>query len=111
LTKTTAPGNAAAAGAAVTLTACDTVNFNQFTPGGNDLIVAQNTGGAPYTVTVTSSPDELGRLGTISAESIAAGEVRIYGPLKNLGWIQADGKVYLQASNVAVKFGVITLPG
>lgn len=111
LTKTSAPGGYAAAGVAVTMTAADIANLNAFTAAGTDLIVAQNTGGSTYTVTVTSAPDPFGRLGTIATENIAAGEVRVFGPLPQSGWMQTDGRVYLQASNAAVKFGIIQLPG
>lgn len=111
LTKTTAPGSYASAGVAVTITAADVTNKNQFAAEGDDLIVAQNTGASAHSVTITSAPDPYGRSGHISGESIAANEIRIYGPLKTLGWIQSDGKVYLEADNAEVKFGVIKLPG
>lgn len=111
LTKTNAPGSFAGAGVAVTMAAADTVNFNEFVAQGQDLIIAQNTGGSPYTVTITSAPDPWGRVGHISAESIAAGAIRIYGPLATRGWIQPDGRIYLQASNAAVKFGIVNLGG
>jgi hypothetical protein len=111
LTKTTAPGSYADAGVAVTMTAADVANKNQFTAGGKDLIIAHNTGASAHNVTVTSAPDPYGRSGDIDSESIAAGELRIYGPLAVLGWIQSDGKVYLEADNAEVEFGVIKVPG
>ena len=46
----------------------------------------------------------------VDAYSIAAGEYAVFGPFKRPGWVQADGYVYLQASNAAVKFGVVALP-
>lgn len=55
-------------------------------------------------------PDQYGRSGDIAAYSLAAGDIAVFGPFKRDGWVQADGNIYLQASNVAVKFGVITLP-
>lgn len=111
LTKTTAPGSYAAAGVALTMAAADVANMNQFTANGNDLVIAHNTGASPYTVTITSAPDPYGRTKDIAAESIAAGAIRIYGPFKLPGWIQSDGKFYLQASNAAVQFGIVALPG
>lgn len=111
LTKTDAPGSYAAAGAAVTMAGADVSNKNQFTAEGSDLIVAHNTGAGAHNITITSAPDPFGRSGDISSESIAAGEIRIYGPLKVTGWIQSDGKVYLEADHAEVEFGVIKLPG
>lgn len=111
LTKTNAPGAYAGAGVAVVMTAADVANMNQFTAQGNDLVIAYNSGASPYTVTITSSPDPYGRTRDITAESIAAGAIRIFGPLKTTGWIQPDGKIYLNASNAAVQFGIIALPG
>ncbi len=111
LTKTTAPGNYAAAGVAVTMTAADVANLNSFVANGNDLVIAENTGATPYTITITSAPDPYGRTADIATESIAAGAIRIYGPFPLAGWQQSDGSIYLQASNVAVKFGVVKLPG
>lgn len=89
--------------------AADTSNLNQFAPGGDDLILAWNTHATnPYTFTVTSAPDGLNRTGDITTYSIGAGEIAQF-RVKNLGWVQSDGKVYIQASNSAVKFGIIAL--
>lgn len=109
LTFTEPKGSNADEGVKLTLTAADTSNNNAFVASGNDLVVAQNTDDAAQTVTVTSVADPYGRSGDISAYSIAAGEVHILGPFKNTGWMQSDGKVYLTASDAAVKFGVIRL--
>lgn len=111
LTKTTAPGAIANAGVSVTMTAADTSNLNAFTAAATDLVVAQNTGGSTYTVTITSAPDAMGRTRDIATENIAAGEIRVFGPFTQYGWMQTDGRIYLQASNAAVKFGIIQLPG
>lgn len=111
LTKTTATENNATAGVSLTLTAADISNLNSFVCTGYDLVVAQNTGGVGYTVTITSAPDAMGRTKDITTEAIAAGEVRIYGPFQGLGWRQTDGSIYLQASNAAVKFAVVAMLG
>jgi hypothetical protein len=109
LTKTTAPGAYAAAGGAVTMTAADVANGNRFVPSGKDLIIAHNTGVAERHVTVTSVVDEMNRLGTIAAEAIAAGAIRIYGPLPVDGWA-SGGYILCSADNAEVKFGIVTLP-
>jgi hypothetical protein len=94
----------------LTMTAADVSNLNQFAASGNDLVFAYNTGGSAYTVTVTSAPDAFGRSKDIATYSIGAGLFSVFGPLKLMGWVQTDGKIYLQASNVAVKFGIVALP-
>jgi len=93
----------------LTLAAADVGNKNQFLPSGNDLIIAQNSGASPYTVTLNSSVDGQNRTGDITAYSLDAGDVIIIGPLKTLGWVQADGYVYLEASNASVKIGIVAL--
>ena len=111
LTKTVALGAYGGAGVAVTMTAADTTNQNDFVAQGKDFIIAQNTGASPHTVTVTSVDDPYGRVEHITAESIAAGAIRIYGPIERLGWQQTDGKIYLEADNAEVFFGIVKLPG
>jgi len=110
LTKSTAPGGYAAAGVAVTMTAADVSVQNRFVATGKELVVAHNTDSGAHTVTITSSTDPRGRSGTISAESIAAGAIRVYGPFPLLGWVQTTGYVHLEANSALVKFGVVVLP-
>lgn len=114
LTKTTALGAygdySVANAADLTMTAADTSNQNQFVASSRDLVIAHNTGGSAYTVTVTSAEDpHYNRSGDITTYSIGAGEIAILGPFKRPGWVQADGYVYLEANNAAVEFGVVQL--
>jgi hypothetical protein len=111
LTKTTAPGAYAAAGVAVAMAAADSGAGNKFTASGKDLVIAYNSGASSHTVTITSVADQYGRLGTITAETIAAGAFRIYGPLPGAGWVQPDGTILISANHAEVLFGVIALPG
>jgi hypothetical protein len=114
LTKTTAEGaygDYAAGDADVTMAAADTVDKNAFTFEGKDLIIAHNTGASAHTVTVTSAPDPYGRSQDIDGYSIGAGEIAAFGPLEADGWLQSDGKIYLEADNAEVEFGVVKLPG
>lgn len=114
LTKTTALGaygTYSAAAAKLTMTAADVANMNQVTFGGEDLVIAHNTGGSPYTLTITSVADPFGRTQDITTYSIPAGEYAIFGPFKAAGWLQSDGKLYLAASNASVLLGVVKLPG
>lgn len=87
-------------------TAADVTNKEQFVPSDNDLVLAWNTGASPYTVTITSAPDALNRTGDIATYSIGAGEIAAL-RIKKQGWVQPDGKVYLEASNAAVKYAII----
>lgn len=108
-TKTTAPGAYAAAGVLLVETAADVGNGCAFTATGNDLVIAHNTGGSSYTVTITSVADDFGRTKDITTESIAASAIRIYGPYVLKGWIQTDGRIYFTASNAAVTFGIVQM--
>jgi hypothetical protein len=115
LTKTVALGsygNYATAGVAdLTMTAADISNLNQFVTNGNDLVIAHNTGASAYTITITSMPDPFGRTKDIAAYQLDAGDYAIFGPFALTGWVQTDGKIYLQTNNAAVKLGVVQLPG
>jgi hypothetical protein len=116
LTKLTAPGSfpalpLTADSADLPMTAADTSNKEQFVATGKDLIVAHNTGASAYTVTITSVADGRNRrTGDITSYSIGAGEYAAFGPFEKAGWMQTDGKIYLEANNTAVKFGVVALP-
>lgn len=110
LTTTAVPNPYAAAGVAITFTAADTANQNQVVLTGREIVVAHNTGATPHTVTITSSADPYNRTKDITAEAIAAGELRVYGAGMALaGWQQTDGKLYLEANHAEVKFGILKL--
>lgn len=102
-------GTYSAGAATLAPAAADTTNNNAFVASGNDLILAQNSGGSAYTVTITSAPDAFGRSQDIATYSLAAGEIALFGPFPQMGWMQTVGQIYLQASNAAVKFAVIQL--
>jgi hypothetical protein len=92
----------------LTMTAADTTNKQQIKLAREgDLILAHNTGGSPATVTITSSPDDLGRTGDITTYSLGAGEYAVFGKFQSRGWVQSDGNLYFEASSTDVKFGVI----
>jgi hypothetical protein len=114
LTKTTVAGpwptlQPAANSLDVTMTAADVANKNQFESSGYDLLIVENSDAAnPYTFTLTSAADDKNRTGDITTYSLAAGEIGHF-LIKNDGWRQSDGYVYLEGSNAAIKFGVIAL--
>ena len=110
VTVTTAPGAYAGESTAVTMTAADTSNKEQFALTVRELLLIHNTGGSAATWTATSVDDSFGRTEHITAESIAAGAIHVYGPTALNGWQQSDGKFYFEASATSIKFGVIRLP-
>ena len=92
----------------LTQLAADVTNKEQFVPSGDDLVIAHNTGASPYTITFTSAVDDRKRSGDVSAYSLGAGELAIF-RIKTQGWMQTDGRVYMEASNAAVKWSVVQL--
>ena len=105
---TTTPGSYASAMTAATMQAADVGNGNHFKATNNDLIIAWNDSATPYTVTVTSTLLN-GRLGTITAQAIAADAHLILGPMNINGWQNSSGVIEISASNASVKFGIINL--
>src|SRR4051794_36985247 len=97
LPKTNVVGPYAVAGVACTQTAADAVNGNRFAMSGDDILLAYNSGASGHTVTVSSVPLN-GRSGDITADAIAAGEIRAYQRFPMPGWNQADGYLYVSAN-------------
>ncbi len=92
----------------LTMTAADVANGNHFQSTNNELLVAWNDSATPYTVTLTSQISDKNRLGTITAQAIAADAILFFGPMVGDGW-QTGGVIEVSASNIAVKFGIINL--
>jgi len=109
LTRTTAPDKFSQTGVALTMTAADVANGNSIAGATDLLVIAHNTGGSPYTVTITSQADpRTGRTGDVSAQSLAPDEYRVF-RLSNLGWANSSRLIIIAASNAAVKIGVVVL--
>lgn len=98
-------------GVACAGTAADTVNQNQTTLTGREIIIARNSGATGRTVTITGSATK-GTLRTshITADALAAGVQVVYGPFPLDGWLQADGMLYFEANHAEVLFTVLRLP-
>lgn len=106
ITKTAPLGANADAGVALTFTAADTtVQTAEFRAG--DLLLAWNSGGSPRTVTVYSAANRSGRTNDITAEAIAVGAIRMYGPFTREGWKQDANELHFSGSHSDVKFAVI----
>lgn len=110
LTKTTAPSPNPTTGTAVTFTAANLTDKEQFTLTGRELILVKNDDAQSQTYTVNTVADPYGRTKDITTASIAAGAIHCIGPIGLVGWQQSDGMLYLEASDTDVKFAVITLP-
>jgi len=95
----------------LTQAAADIVNQNAIPHTGKEIILAKNSSGGALTVTITSIADSVqGRTGDITAASLAASELALFGPYPVDGWRQADNRLYLQASGVGILFTVLRLP-
>jgi hypothetical protein len=106
LTKTAFTGPYPTAASVLTETAEDTTNHTAIAVTDKTVIVIHNThASSPFTYTITSVADAShGRTGDITTAAIAAGVIRIIGPLGLDGWRQTDGNLYVSASDVTVKF-------
>jgi hypothetical protein len=92
-------------GTELTMTAADVANGNHIVAAFNIILVAHNTGGSAYTVTITSAADaNTGRTGDVSAQSLAADEIRYFW-LTPDGWNDANGQYLVSANNAAVELG------
>jgi hypothetical protein len=90
--------------------AADVGNGNQFVATGNDILLIWNSDGAiTYTVSILSAPDQYGRKADITNYSLAAGEHDNILITNASLFKQADGNVYVNGSNVAVKFYVLNI--
>jgi hypothetical protein len=110
ITPTPGTGQYPTAGVALTEVACDPVNFNQFVASGRDLLIARNTDVGAQTVTLRSVADDKGRTGDITAESIPAGGLHIFGPLAKSYWAQANGFINVDGASANIKFSVVQIP-
>lgn len=78
---------------------------------GREMVLARNTGATAHTVTFTSVIDDLNRYGDITAYSIDADEVALFGPFPKRGWAQTtSNKLFFEANNAEVEFAVVTIP-
>jgi hypothetical protein len=107
--KTAVPAPFATDGVAVTWADADTVNDNRVQMTGREIVLARNTGAGAATVTINSVALN-GRVGDITADSIAAGAMHCYQLFPMDGWRQTDGYLYLEASSTDIEFAVLVVP-
>lgn len=78
-------------------------NFNEM------VVIAKNSDPTnPYTFTITSKPDQLNRSGDIGPYTMQAGEYAVF-TVKRDGFRQADGYLYCEGDNAAVKVAAFGL--
>lgn len=94
----------------VTYVAGDNVNGNEFTGTGREVLLVRNTAGGAGTFTLTSSANDLRRLGTITAYSVGAGLVSAFWFGNLAGWDQGAGKIYIDVSAATMTLVVLRLP-
>jgi len=88
--------------------ASDNTNGNTFVPAVGDILLIQNTHASlARTITLTSFPDERGRLGTIASYSLAAGEIAFFHFGDLTGWKQSDGTIWLDSSGAEIKYLIL----
>lgn len=92
----------------ITMAAADNANGNYHFLHRGDIVVAHNTTGGALTITFSSVATDTGRTGDITAYSIGAGEIAMFGPFNYRGWRQGStGWLHYTASAVGVTLGVI----
>lgn len=94
---------------ALPFVAADAVNFNSFPHTGKQVLIAFNSDVAVHNVTAHSVADSHERVGD-SVLAVPAGEYVVFQEFPADGWRQADGNIWVDADNAAVKLAVITLP-
>lgn len=106
------PASITALAADYTWTTADVANSNYFTSTGREILLVWNQHATlARTVTISSVRDpSFHRLGDITTLSIAAGEIRVFGPFKAAGWVGSDKKLTIAGSTTDIKFAVDVLP-
>lgn len=83
---------------------------NQFVASGKDLVLVEETAGAPQTITFSSVNCNHNRTGDIAAYSVGANEFAVFGAFNVPGWRQTDNKIYFEANSANIKVVIVALP-
>jgi hypothetical protein len=90
------------------MAAADVANGNQVEASGEGLLIARNSGGSAYYITINSAPDPItGREGDVTQQDLAAGEVRVFRLVPN-GW-SVSGYYQIDCENAAIYLGFVQL--
>ena len=91
--------------------ASDITNGNAFPYTGREILTLRNTSLTnARTLTVTSAPDRYGRVKDIATYSVPANKLHAVPPFIAEGWVQADGKIWVDGSNAELLLGVLKIP-
>lgn len=104
------PGTVSANDLDITWTAGDAVNGNSVVLSGPMLLLFRNDNVGAQTFTVSSTQDPYKRTGDVSAYSLGASEYAAF-LVKPEGWIQSDGRLYIDVGSADIKIAVLKLPG
>lgn len=103
----TLPGPWSTQPVAITWTAANTTDGNQFRATGDEMLLVRNTGATAASVTVVSTPDApFGRSGNM-VMNIPAGGMVVTQVFPLLGWQQPNGYIYIDTTSTNVEFAVI----
>jgi hypothetical protein len=92
-------------------TACDASAGNSYVMAGTEILLVQNTDASPHTFTVTSTPDNYGRLDTsLTGYSVAANIIAAIQMEQSQGRVGAGNAVNLTCSSALLKFAVLRYP-
>jgi hypothetical protein len=108
LTAVDMPGALDYDGTVYTFAASDVANGNDVVFTGREVIMARNDGASPYTITIASAADHLGRTKDCVATLAASANV-ILGPFPKYGW-DAAGYLNINGSNASIMIAVVRLP-
>jgi hypothetical protein len=108
LTAVDMPGALDYDGTTITFAASDVANGNDVVFTGREVIIVRNDGGSPYTITIASAADHLGRTRDCVASLIATAHA-VLGPFPKYGWDQA-GYLNINGNNAGIMIAVVRLP-
>lgn len=108
LTAVDMPGALDYDGTVYTFAASDVANGNDVVFTGREIILARNDGASPYTITISSAADHLGRTKDCVA-TIAASANVVLGPFPKYGWDQG-GTLQIDGENASVMVAIVRLP-
>lgn len=111
LTRNKTPGQTDTDGAEVTWEDGDSANNHYVEFTGRELVMARNDDGSSQTVTVVSTPDNLGRTGDAS-KAIDPGAYHMFGPFGKTGWQQSSdsNRLWVNVTSNNLKLFVLTMP-
>jgi hypothetical protein len=86
----------------------DATSGNSYPCTGGEILFFENTDVAPHTVTISSTPDQLGRSdASLASYSIPAGGFALIQMSQLIGWQQSGQLVFLATSSASVKIAVL----